>query len=88
LFSQRKKHLKQGEKISNLVNASLKSYSYTFDYLQKDFEKSFPKNLQKTKLVVQVWSIMLNKKKTIHAYVMNVLNWFNSKQPLHLPYAN
>jgi hypothetical protein len=31
---------------------------------------------------------MLNKKKTIHAYVMNVLNWFNSKQPLHLPYAN
>jgi hypothetical protein len=23
------------------------SYSYTFDYLQKDFEKNFPKNLQK-----------------------------------------
>jgi hypothetical protein len=25
----------------------LKSYSYTFDYLQKDFEKIFQKNLQK-----------------------------------------
>jgi hypothetical protein len=39
--------LKQGEKISNLENASKKSYLYTFDYLQKDFEKEFPKHLQK-----------------------------------------
>jgi hypothetical protein len=39
--------LKQGENISNLENASRKFYLYTFDYLQKDFEKTFQKNLQK-----------------------------------------
>jgi hypothetical protein len=27
----KEKHLKQGEKISNLVNASQESYSFTFD---------------------------------------------------------
>jgi hypothetical protein len=39
--------LKQGEEISNLENASQKSYSYTFDYLQNNSEKEFPKHLQK-----------------------------------------
>jgi hypothetical protein len=38
--------LKQGE-ISNLENAAQNSYTYTFDYLQKDFEKTFQKHLQK-----------------------------------------
>jgi hypothetical protein len=39
--------LKQGEKISNLENASQKSYSFAFDYLQKNFEMDLQKNLQK-----------------------------------------
>jgi hypothetical protein len=39
--------LKQGEKISKLENASQKSYSFTFDYLQKDFEKEFTKEFAK-----------------------------------------
>jgi hypothetical protein len=39
--------VKQGEKISNLENASCESYSYTFDYLQKDFEKIFQKEFAK-----------------------------------------
>jgi hypothetical protein len=47
--------LKQREKISNLKNASQKSYSYTFDYLQKEFTKE----LAKTKQVVQAWSKIL-----------------------------
>jgi hypothetical protein len=47
LFSQRKSILKQGEKISNLVNASQESYSFTFDNLQKNFEEDLQKNLQK-----------------------------------------
>jgi hypothetical protein len=47
LFKSKEKHLKQGEESSNLENASQKSYSYTFDYLQKNFEKEFPKHLQK-----------------------------------------
>jgi hypothetical protein len=47
LFKSKEKHLKQGEKISNLETASRKSYLYTFDCLQKDFEKIFQKKLQK-----------------------------------------
>jgi hypothetical protein len=39
--------LKQGEKISNLENASQKSYSFTFDYLQKNFEEDLQKKFQK-----------------------------------------
>jgi hypothetical protein len=39
------------------------TYSYTFDYLQKDF----PKEFAKTKQVVQRWSKMLKKEKqSIH----------------------
>jgi hypothetical protein len=37
----KEKHLKQGETISNFENASQKSYSFTFDYLQKNLEKNF-----------------------------------------------
>jgi DNA topoisomerase IB len=55
--------LKQEEKISNLENASQKSYSLTFDYLQKNIEKDLQKNLQKQKQVVQAWSKMLKMKK-------------------------
>jgi ribosomal protein S17E len=63
--------LKQGEKISNLKNASRNIiHIYLFDYLQKDFEKEFAKTFAKTKQVVQVWSKML--KKAIHAYLLEV----------------
>jgi hypothetical protein len=45
----------------------LKFYSFTFDYLQKDFEKEFPKNICKTKHVVQAWSKMLKwRKQSMH----------------------
>jgi hypothetical protein len=36
-----------GGEISNLKKCFLQSYSYIFDYLQKDFEKIFQMNLQK-----------------------------------------
>jgi hypothetical protein len=39
--------LKQGEKISNLENAFRNLIHIPFDYLQKDFEKIFQKDLQK-----------------------------------------
>jgi hypothetical protein len=42
----KEKHLKQGEKISKLENASQKPYSFTFDYLQKNFENNFQNILQ------------------------------------------
>ena len=60
--------MKQGEKISNIVNASQESYSFIFDYLQKDFEKGFTKEFAKTKHVVQAWSKMLKiKKQSMHS---------------------
>jgi cell division FtsZ-interacting protein ZapD len=44
-----------------------KSYSFTFDYLQKDFEKDLQKEFAKTKRVVQAWSKMLKiKKQSMH----------------------
>jgi hypothetical protein len=54
--------LKQGEKISNLVNASQEPYSFTFDSLQKTL-KRISKTFAKTKHVVQAWSKMLKIKK-------------------------
>jgi hypothetical protein len=48
LFSQRKKHLKQGEKISNLEKCFSKSYSFVPWLFTKEFAK--------TKHVVQTWS--------------------------------
>jgi hypothetical protein len=55
--------------------------------LQKDFEKIFPKEFAKTKQVVQMWSKMLKERKNLCISSEN-RNWFNSKQPLHLRYAN
>jgi hypothetical protein len=40
-----------------------KSYSYTFYYLQKDFENIFPKEFAKRKLVVEMWSKILKERK-------------------------
>jgi hypothetical protein len=41
------KAFETGGEISNLEKCFLQSYSYTFDYLQKDFQKIFQKDLQK-----------------------------------------
>ena len=43
----KEKHLKQGEKISNLENALQNLTHLPFDYLQKNFEKDLQKSLQK-----------------------------------------
>jgi hypothetical protein len=43
----KRKAFETGEKISNIENALQKSYLFTFDYLEKNFEKDLQKNLQK-----------------------------------------
>jgi hypothetical protein len=43
----KEKHLKQGEKISNLENASQNLIHVPLTICKKDFEKIFQKNLQK-----------------------------------------
>jgi hypothetical protein len=58
--------LKQGEKVSNLENASQNPIHIPLNYLQKDFEKNFQK-LCKTKQVVQAWSkILIRRKPSMH----------------------
>jgi conjugal transfer/entry exclusion protein len=59
------KHLKQGEKISNLENASQNLTHLPLTILQKTL-----KRISKTKQVVQAWSKILNWKKAIHAYLL------------------
>jgi hypothetical protein len=51
--------LKQGEKISNLENASQNLTHLPLTIFAKDFEKNF-QNICKTKQVVQAWSKILN----------------------------
>jgi hypothetical protein len=71
LFSQRKKHLKQGEKISNLENASQNLIHLPLTICKRTL-KRFTKEFAKTKHVVQAWSKMLKMKKTIHAYLISI----------------
>jgi hypothetical protein len=67
LFSQKKRHLKQGEKISELENASQNLIHLPLTILQKDFEKDLQKEFAKTKHVVQALSKMLKiKKQSMH----------------------
>jgi hypothetical protein len=49
-----------------------KPYSFTFDYLQKNFEKGFTKEFAKTKHVVQAWSKISKIEETIHAYPIRI----------------
>jgi hypothetical protein len=55
--------LKQGEKISNLENASQNLIHLPLTILQKNLEKDLQKEFAKTKNVVQAWSKMLKMKK-------------------------
>ena len=58
----KEKHLKQGEKISNLENASQNPIHLPLTTLQKTL-KRISKTFAKTKHVVQAWSKMLKIKK-------------------------
>jgi hypothetical protein len=64
--------LKQGEKISNLEKCFAKSYSFTFDYLQKNFENDFQKNLLKTKTCGACVVQNVKNEETIHAYLVSI----------------
>jgi hypothetical protein len=55
--------LKQGDKISNLENASRNLIHIPLTICKKEFPKTFAK----TKQVVQAWSKILKEKKAIHA---------------------
>jgi hypothetical protein len=67
LFKSKEKHLKQGEKISNLEMLLTISFIYLWLFA-KGLWKDFSKEFSKTKLVVQ----NVKRKKAIHAYLVEV----------------
>jgi hypothetical protein len=60
------------EKFSNLMNASQNSYSFTFDYLQNDFEKILQKNLQNKTCGARVVQNVKKQKHSCISYEMNI----------------
>jgi hypothetical protein len=74
----KEKHLKQERKfqILKMLLEILFIYLWLF---AKRLWKDFPKEFAKTKQVVQMWSKILKQKKAIHAYLVKLWNWFNSK---------
>ena len=64
--------MKQGEKISNLENASQNLIHLPLTILQKNFEKDLQKEFAKTKHVVQAWSKMSKIEETIYAYLISI----------------
>jgi hypothetical protein len=64
--SSKEKHLKQGEKFQNPENAFHNLIHIPLT-IYKRLWKDFPKEVAKTKQVVQAWSKILNKRKqSIH----------------------
>jgi hypothetical protein len=63
LFKSKEKHFKQGEKISNLENASHNLIHIPLTICKKILKRLSKKEFAKTKQVVQAWSKMLNKRK-------------------------
>ena len=55
----------------NPTGTGMSSYSFTFDYLQNDFEKNLQRNLQNKTCSASVVQNVKNKE-TIHAYPMSI----------------
>jgi hypothetical protein len=87
LFKSKEKHLKQGEKILNLENASCNFIHIPLTICKRTLKRFFKricKNKTSGANVVQ----NVKKKESNSCISSESINWFNSKQPLHLPYAN
>jgi hypothetical protein len=64
--------LKQGEKISNLENASQNSIHLPLTICKRNFEKDLQKNLQKQNKWCKRGPKMSKNKETIHEYLINI----------------
>jgi hypothetical protein len=71
LFSQRKSIWNRGRNFKSW-KCLLQSYSYTFDYLQKDFEMIFKKICKNKNKWCKCGSKILNKIKATHSYLMSL----------------
>jgi hypothetical protein len=83
----KEKHLKQGEEISNLENASQNLIHLPLTICKKDFENNLQKNLQKQTCGASVVQNVKNKRNNL-CISYKYLYWLKSKQSLHLYYAN
>jgi hypothetical protein len=81
------KAFETGEKISNLENASF-NLIYVPLTICKRILKRFSKRFAKTKPMVQMWFKILNKKKTIHAYLVEIIIDFIPSNLCTYLYAN
>jgi hypothetical protein len=71
LFKSKEKHLKQGEKISNLENASQNLIHLPLTICKMSLKKKFTKEFAKTKHMVQAWSKMLKiKKQSMQEFIL------------------
>ena len=70
LFSQRKSIWNKGRKFQILKMLRKILFIYLWPFA-KELWKGFTKEFAKTKHVVQAWSKMLNKKESIHAYLVS-----------------
>ena len=72
LFKSKEKHLKHGEKISNLENASQNLIHLPLTICKKNFEKDLQKNLQKQNMWCKSGPKWWKYKETIHAYLVSI----------------
>jgi hypothetical protein len=76
LFKSKEKHLKQGEKISNLENASQNLIHSSLTICKRTL-KRITKEFAKTKHVVHAWSKMIKiKKQSMHILCELILAQF------------
>jgi hypothetical protein len=82
----KEKHLKQGEKISNLENASQNLVHIPLTICKKTLKRISKMLQNKTSGASVVQNFKLEES---HPCISSRNNyWFHSKQPLHLHYAN
>jgi hypothetical protein len=87
LYLVKGKAFEIGGEISSLENASCNLIYIPLTICKKTL-KRFSERICKNKHVVQKWSKMLNKRKGNPFILSEIFNWFNSKQPMHIPNAN
>jgi hypothetical protein len=79
--------LKQGEKISNLENASRNFIHLPLTICKKTLKRISKRVCKNKTSGASVVQNVKNEESNPCISYENV-NWFNSKKPLHLPYAN
>jgi hypothetical protein len=79
LLKSKEKHLKQGEKISNLENASQNLIHLPLTTCKRTLKRIYKKRICKNKTCGAIVVQYVKNKETIHAYLVSNIYWLNSK---------